>query len=154
MNGPTSVSGSDEDLSAIRPGVSDRVGGSALMLAGFFTVLLGIQTYVVVRLVAWTVLVVVTMFVVGLCSLYFGFKVTRRRGWAAVAGTASGGLTAMLGVVWLVFSLFNGLLSLLALGVVPLAAAAAGLSATRIAAGRRADAARARLEEAGLEAGY
>ena len=60
----------------------------------------------------------------------------------------------MLGLVWVVFSLLGGLLSLLAVGVIPLSAAAAGLSATRIGAGRRADAARQRLEESGLEAGY
>ena len=66
MNDTAPAPGSDEDLLAIRPATYDRVSGSALMLSGFFTALLGVQTYAVVRLVPWTILVIAIMLALGL----------------------------------------------------------------------------------------
>jgi hypothetical protein len=152
---PTGVEAEREaaDLAAIAPPLLARVAGGALALAGFFTSLLGVQTASIARFHGVWAVAIVVMFALGAATFLAGVKVARLRGWAAVLGTTSAGLTALLGAGWALFSLLSGLLSLLAFGVVPLAAVAGGLAATVIGAGLRADAARARLRDAGLEAG-
>ncbi len=143
----------DADLVAITPTVLARVAGGALALSGFFTALLGVQIASLAPFRGVWAVATALLFLLGTTSLAAGVKVARLRGWAAITGTTSAGLTALLGALFAVYCLLSGLLSLLGLGIVPLAAVAAGLGAVVIGAGLRADAARRRLRDAGLEAG-
>lgn len=143
----------DADLAAITPTLLARVAGGALALSGFFTALFGVQLASLAPFRGVWAVAIVLLFLLGATSLLAGVKVARLRGWAAITGTSSAALTALLGVPFAVYCLLSGLLSLLGLGIVPLGAVAAGLGAAVIGAGLRADAARRRLCDAGLEAG-
>jgi len=143
----------DQDLEAIKPKPMAMVAGAGLALVGAFTLLLGAQTYSVVRVTPLTVTVCVLMILLGAGSLGCGMYTARMRGWAALGGAIIGGLVFLLGGVWFLFALLNGLVSLLALAVPPAGLAAGVLSAINVGDGRKADAARSRLRESGLEAG-
>ncbi|MBN2195326.1 MAG: hypothetical protein JW751_21085 [Polyangiaceae bacterium] len=150
---PAAATSEEADLAAIAPTVLARIAGGALALAGFFTGLLGVQTATIIRFRGVGAIAVTLMLLFGVTTLICGWKVTRMRGWAAVGGTVGAGSIAVLGLVWLVFSISRGLLSLLAFGILPLSVTGAALGATVIGAGIRADAARRRLRDVGLEAG-
>ncbi|HOU91507.1 MAG TPA: hypothetical protein PLU22_10715 [Polyangiaceae bacterium] len=150
---PGAAAREDADLAAIAPTLLSRVAGGALALSGFFTALFGVQIALVAPFRGVWAVAVVLLFLLGATSLFAGVKAARLRGWAAITGAASATLTALLGAVFAPYCLLSGLLSPLGLGIVPLAAVAAGLGAVVIGAGLRADAARRRLRDAGLEAG-
>ena len=143
----------EDDIRAIMATPLSRAGGALLMLAGFFTALLGVQSLLVLRFEGLAVAVVVVQLLLGIATFGLGVGVVRVRGWAAIGGTVSAALMALCGVVYLVLALLGGLFSLLAVGVVPLAAIAALVAALNIGPGRRADAARERLRDQGLETG-
>lgn len=123
------------------------------MVGGVFTVLLGVQTALVWRVSAIVAVALVLMFGLGAVFAVSGWLVMRVRGWASLAGTIAGSTMAVFGLGWAIFALFNGLFSPLALLVVPLNAIGSLLALVRLGPGRRADAARERLRDQGLEAG-
>jgi hypothetical protein len=144
----------DMDLSAIVPTRVVRIAGGFCIAAGVFTILLGAQTYgIVSRWSAFLVLAVLVKLGLGVATAYLGTKVMRYRGWASVAATASAGCSALVAGIWFIYALVQGVLSLLAFALVPLTLTSVLLAALTIPAARRADAARGRLSEAGLEAG-
>jgi hypothetical protein len=143
----------EDDIRALLPTTGTRVAGALLLLAGFFTALLGVQTLLILRLQGLAVGIIVVELVLGPATFGFGWGVARVRGWAAVGGAVSAALMALLGAVYVVLALLSGVVSLLAMGVVPLAAVAAVLAAFAVGPGRRADAARERLRDQGLETG-
>ena len=144
----------DADIAAIVPTTLVRSAGAVSVAAGVFMLLLGAQTYSIVS--RWTVLLAlltVMMCTLGAATLYLGTRVMRFRGWASVAGSASAGASLLLAGVWFVYALLSGVLSLLALCLMPLTLLSLLLSSFSIPTARKADAARARLSEVGLEAG-
>ena len=142
------------DLEALRPTPMAKIGGGALLAVSAFVVLTGVQAWsLVVRFNAALVAFVALLLLLGVAGAICGFKVTRLRGWAGVTGTVTGGLATLVLLAWFVYAAAHGVASLLALALVPADAVATILVALTIGAGRRADAARARLREAGLEAG-
>jgi hypothetical protein len=143
----------ERDIETIQPTVLAKVAGASLIGVGAFTVILGAQTYMVVRLTLMTVPFVVLLLVSGAAAIGFGAKVVRLYGWAAVGGTIAAAVTAVVGGAWFLLALLNGMVSPLAFFVPGGAVVAAVLAGLTIPTGRRADAARERLRDAGLEAG-
>lgn len=155
MNLPTSagLSSEDADLHAITVPSSVKIGGGTLLLLGVLTLVLCLQTALAVVFNAIGTPIVVLMFAVGLASAVFGFYLTRGSGKAALSGTVLAGASFFLLAAWVAFSLFNGLLSLLAIALVPLSLLSATFCGLSIPWARRADLARERLRAQGLDLG-
>jgi hypothetical protein len=93
------------------------------------------------------------MLIAGIATVAVGFFVMKARGWAAIAGTVAVGTIVFAQSGWVVYGLANGFVSLLAFGVPPLALAATVLAGIAIPGSLRADEARRRLAEQGLNMG-
>lgn len=158
MNQQTGVGSSiadaeDADLQAVTVPSSVKVGGGTLLLLGVLTLVLCLQTSLAVRFTATSTPIVLLMFAVGLACALLGFYLTRGSGRAAVSGTVLAGVSFFLLAGWVGFSLYHGLLSLLALALLPLSLLAAIFCALAISWARRADLARERLRAQGLDLG-
>lgn len=158
MNQPTGVGIStgdaqDADLLAVTVPSSVKIGGGTLLLLGVLTLVLCLQTALAVRFNAIGTPIVLLMFAVGLGCAWLGFYLTRGSGKAAVSGTVLTGVSFFLLAGWVGFSLYNGLLSLLAIALLPLSLLALTFCALSISWARRADQARERLRAQGLDLG-
>lgn len=142
------------DLEHLTAKLPTKLGGFALAITGIFTVVLGLQTYAILAMQSWQAIVPFVMLAFGVSGVVLGWKVATLRGWASIAGTAEAGLATVVFGGWAVFSILHGLISLLALAVVPMSAIACALSAVTISAGVRADEARERLHKSGLRLGF
>jgi len=147
-------SSQDDDLEALGTTPLAKFGGGALIFSGVISGLLALQTALSVRFAGVVTIFVPLFFLLAGGLVASGVSLTRMRGWAAVAGGGFGGLGFLVSLVWLVVSFMGGLFSLLALGLVPLTVTSAALAAASIGVARRADAARARLREQGMEGGF
>jgi hypothetical protein len=144
----------DDDLDAIQPTSMSRAGGGLLAVTGGFTVVLSLQTWLlIVRVPLVIQLLAIVMTLLGPAQVYLGWKVTRLHGWAASAGAACAGAGALVSLIWAVYAFLHGVLSLLSVFLVPVSIIAAILTGVCIAQGRVADAARARLAQHGMEVG-
>jgi asparagine N-glycosylation enzyme membrane subunit Stt3 len=158
MNQQTSAPTSNEaaqdaDFLAITVPSSVKVGGGTLLLLGVLTLVLCLQTSLVVRFNAVSTPIVLLMFGIGLAAALLGFYLTRGSGKAAVSGTVLAGVSFFLIAGWVGFSLHIGLLSLLAISLLPLSLLAATFCALSVSWARRADQARERLRAQGLDLG-
>ena len=151
--GTSSGDAQDADLQAITVPSSVKVGGGSLLVLGVLTLVLCLQTSLVVRFNAISTPIVLLMFAIGLSSALLGYYLTRGSGRAAVSGTVLAGVSFFLLATWVGFSLYNGLFSLLAISLLPLSLLAATFSALSISWARRADQARERLRAQGLDLG-
>jgi len=151
--GMSGADAQDADLQAITVPSSVKVGGGTLLLLGVLTLVLCLQTALVVRFNAITTTIVLLMFTNGLACALSGFYLTRGSGKAAVSGTVLAGASFFLLAAWVGFSLYNGLLSLLAISLLPLSLLAATFGGLSISWARRADHARERLRAQGLDLG-
>lgn len=122
------------------------------MAAGLFTALQSIQLWGFV-LLGLIKLVPFLMLAAGIAAIVLGFHVMKARGWAAITGTIVVGTIVFAQSGWIVFGLAHGFVSLLAFGVPPLALAATVLAGISIPGSLRADQARRRLAEQGLNMG-
>ena len=143
----------DADLQAVTVPSSVKIGGGTLLLLGVLTLVLCLQTALAVRFNAITTPIVLLMFALGLACALLGFYLTRGSGKAAVFGTALAAGAFFLLAGWVGFSLYNGLLSLLAIALLPLSLLAATFCGLSISWSRRADLARERLRAQGLDLG-
>lgn len=146
--------GEDADLEAIRIHKGVKAAGGAALATGVFTALLGVQTIAVVA--HWTLYIGLTAFLqcgLGLASAYFGVRLMRMRGWAALAASGSLGVLVLVNLAWFVYAISQGVLSLLALGLCPLSGLSAVGAGLCIPITRKADRARDRLRDQGIEAG-
>ncbi len=144
----------DADLAAIVVPPNAKFGGGALLLLGVLTLVLCLQTVlIIVRYQAILLVVVVIMFVLGAGSALLGFQLTRGSGKAAVLGTGFAGVTFVLSGAWFVCAILSNVVSLLALLLMPIAAAALLFCAISIGWAKRADLARERLRAQGLDSG-
>lgn len=151
--GTSSEDAQDADLQAITVTSTVKVGGVSLLALGVLTLVLCLQTALAVRFDSVSTPIVLTMFSIGLACALVGFYLTRGSGKAAVSGTALSGLAFVLLTAWLIFATIHGFFSLLCLALIPLALIACFFSALTIPWTRRADAARERLREQGLDLG-
>jgi Ca2+/Na+ antiporter len=130
-----------------------KIGGGTLLLLGVLTLVLCLQTALAVRFNVIGAPIVLMMFAIGLAAALLGFYLTRGSGKAAVSGTVLAGVSFFLLAAWVGFSLYNGLLSLLAMALLPLSLLAATFCALSVGWARRADQARERLRAQGLDLG-
>jgi hypothetical protein len=151
--GTSSGDAQDADLQAITVPSSVKAGGGSLLLLGVLTLVVCLQTALVVRFNVITTPIVLLMFVLGLACALVGFYVTRGSGKAALVGTALAGAAFFLLAGWVGFALYGGLLSLLSISLLPLSLLSATFCALSISWGRRADLARGRLRAQGLDLG-
>ena len=144
----------DADLEAITVPASAKFGGGALLLLGVLTLVLCLQTVLVVaRYDSLTVPIISLMFALGAACAVLGFRITRGSGKATLTGTVFAGIDFVLTAAWFVFGIFHNLFSLLALLLLPIAVTALLFSALSIGWARRADEARERLRAQGLDSG-
>jgi asparagine N-glycosylation enzyme membrane subunit Stt3 len=143
----------DADLLAVTVPSSVKIGGGTLLLWGVLTLVLCLQTALAVRFNAITTPIVLLMFALGLTGALLGFHLTRGSGKAAVAGVVLSGVSFFLFAAWVAFSFSNGLLSLLAIALLPLSLLAATFCGLSVSWARRADQARERLRAQGLDLG-
>jgi hypothetical protein len=158
VNQPTNVGTSngdaqDADLQAITVPSSVKAGGGTLLVLGVLTLVLCLQTSLVVRFNAISTPIVLVMFACGLACAWVGYSLTRGSGKAAVSGTVLAVVSFFLLATWVGFSLYNGLLSLLSISLLPLSLLAATFSGLSISWARRADQARERLRAQGFDLG-
>lgn len=144
----------NEDIEALRAPILSRAAGAALTLTGIFTLVLGLQTWAVLYMAGWRAAVPFVMLAFGAGLVLCGWKTATLRGWAAIAGAATAAVFALAELGWDVYSISHGLVSLLAMAVVPLAGCSAILAAFAVPAGLRADKARFRLQEQGFKMGF
>ncbi len=141
----------DADLAA--PSLLVRIAGRVVLVAGVFTVLLGVQTLSNLRMVGLWMVVPPLQLLGGAAMAVCGWKLSRARGWAALAALIVSALSAVTTTLWSVVALLNGYVSLLSFMVVVGGVAGAVMAGLTIGECRRADAARARLAEQGLDMG-
>src|SRR6188768_2302009 len=135
----------DADVQAITVPSSVKVGGGTLLLLGVLTLVLCLQTSLVVRFTAISLPIVLLMFGIGLACALVGYYLTRGSGKAAVSGAVLAGVSFFLLSAWVGFSFYIGLFSLLAISLLPLSLLAGTFCALSISWARRADQARERL---------
>jgi hypothetical protein len=144
----------DDDLAAITATPLAKLAGGLLIGLGAFDAVLALQSWLLlVRAPVPALLLVLSMIAAAPVCVFLGWKVARLYGWASLAGSAAAGVTGVVALSWALFAFFNGVVALLAFALVPLSLAASVVSGLCIDAGRRADAARERLRDQGLEAG-
>jgi len=144
----------DADLAAIVVPPNAKFGGGALLLLGVLTLVLCLQTVLIIsRYEPLLVAVLVIMFVLGAGSTGLGFQVTRGSGKAAVLGTGFAAVSFVLSGAWFVYAMFNNVVSFLALLLMPVAVTAILFCALSIGWAKRADLARERLRAQGLDSG-
>lgn len=141
------------DAALASPSLLVRIAGRVALVSGVFTLLLGVQTLSNLRFAGLWAVVPVLQLVCGAGLAVSGWKLSRARGWAAISATALGALTALGTTTWTVMALLAGYVSLLSFMVVLGAVASAVMAGITIGECRRADGARARLEEQGLNLG-
>jgi hypothetical protein len=140
----------DADLEAVTPTRLSRIGGGVAIATGLYTLLLAIQTMAAIRFEGAMELIVPAMLALGAVLLVLGWFLRKFRGWAALGVAIVGGVAALLALVWFVMSFLIGLLTLMPLIVSFAATASCVLAALSVGPARRADAARARLDEQGM----
>jgi len=144
----------DADLAAIVVPPNAKFGGGALLLLGVLTLVLCLQTLLLIaRYEPLLIVVVGLMFVLGGGSAWIGFQVTRGSGKAALLGTGIAGISFVCSGAWFVYAMFNNVVSLLALLLMPIAVTALLFCALSIGWAKRADLARERLRAQGLDSG-
>jgi len=151
--GNTNADAQDADLQAVTVPSSVKIGGGTLLLWGVLTLVLCLQTALAVRFDAITTPIVLLMFALGVTGALLGFQLTRGSGKAAVSGVVLTGVSFFLFAAWIAFSFYGGLLSLLALALLPLSLLAATFCGLSVSWARRADQARERLRAQGLDLG-
>jgi hypothetical protein len=130
-----------------------KLGGSASMVAGIFTVGLAVQTASLFQMRGILPGVFGGMAVLGTTSVIAGWGTTRGRSTSAIVAAAATGLIATLGAVWAFVGLFSGLVSPLSFLIIPLGTIAAVFSALSIGPARRVTIARANLRAQGFDFG-
>ncbi len=150
---PTDTAQADAEISAAAPPLVAVVAGRIVLMLGVFTVLYGVQSLTNLRFLSWHWLLPALLVPVGLASAAVGWKLSRARGWAAIAGFVLAALTALLTAAFTLLALSWGYFSLLSVMVGLAAIVGALLAALSIAACQRTDRARAALAHQGFELG-
>lgn len=144
----------DHDFEALGLSPQVRLAALSMSVAGFLCLLLGLQTNSILRsgVLYWTA--VPLMALLGATMLVCAVQLARMRGWASRVGMLTGGLTAILALAWLVLISMSSVFSVMAVVMIPASAVACLLVRGTRSATQAADSARARLEAAGLDAGF
>lgn len=143
----------DVDFEALRAPRRVKVAALTAVLAGFFTILLGIQSQSIIRFEGVWALIITTKLLLGGALLLSGVQLFKLRSFGLWGTVFSGALTSVLGLAWLVFSFANLFFSLMPVVVVPTAASAFVLAIGCRADVARADETRVKMEEGGMDLG-
>lgn len=144
----------DQDFDALRMSPRVRAAAMSIGAAGFLCLLLALQTNSMLRGGGLYWMTVPVMLLLGVAMVLCAVQLSRMRGWASQVGMSVAGVAALLSLVWLVFIVMNSIFSFMAVLVIPATVTASLLVRGTRQATKAADAARARLETAGLDAGF
>lgn len=140
-------------LALLNPSVLVVAAAGTTCAAGLFTAGSGLQILDLIFYDPWLRPTPHAMIVIGVLSLVFALQLYRLRTWAAFAAAVGDVVIAIGMTAWLIFSLANGVVSLIALLAPPTAAAGAILALLSIGNCRRATRARRELSDSGIELG-
>lgn len=141
-----------DDISLTEPTALVKAGAFLAMATGLILTLVGLQLLLTVTLVGPVLERIPLLLVLGgPATISLGWKTFKTRGWASVGALAITSVIALGMGYWVLFTASAGYFSLLALVLPPLAVVAAVFSGLAIGPCRRADAARMRLQEAGID---
>jgi hypothetical protein len=143
----------DTDLDAIVIPSSVKLAGGIMIGAGLCAAITGLQALLFFRLPGIGQLMGPLALVLGGGCVTSGWGVVRGRSRSAVAGLVVTSLTCALAVAWIGLALYYGVLSLIAVAVLPLSAVAIFLVTLAFRQLKKIDAARDRLRAQGLDAG-
>ena len=105
------------------------------------------------RVTVLTAAIMALMLLHGVACAVLGFRITRARSGAAIAGTFVAGFTTVVSGAWFAYSWLYEIVIALAAALVPIALLALALCALAIDGARHTDRARARLRKQGLDVG-
>ena len=144
-----------DDIALTQPTGMVKAAAILVVVSGLIAALVGIQLLVSVTIVHRLLrLVPYALLVAGFGAGFLGWKTMKTRGWAAIGSAAIGGLLTLGMGYWVLLSTAAGFISLLALLLPPLALIATVFAGLAIGPCRRADAARRRLAEAGVDMSF
>lgn len=145
----------DDEMDALQPTWKIRVAWMALAASGFLTILSAGQLLMAVSFVDPILKAVpFTMIGTGAVALVTGAKLGRMRNWAAIGGVILGGLITVGMLTWVLFAGSRGMFSLLQLTVPAVSGGATAFCIMTLGPCRRAEEARQRLAETGIDARF
>ncbi|MDY0001486.1 MAG: hypothetical protein RBU30_09350 [Polyangia bacterium] len=140
-----------DDITSTEPTALVKAGAILTETTGVITALVGLQLLVTTVLPSSLELVPFLLLGMGFAAMFFGWKTMRTRGWGAIGAAVVCGLVALGMGYWVLLTASAGFFSLLALILPPLAVVSAVFAGLAVGHCRRADRARARLGEAGID---
>jgi hypothetical protein len=140
-------------LDALAIPSSVKLAGAFLIGAGVTLGVTGLQALLFFVMRGPYQLVGPVALVLGGGCVFFGWGVVRARARAALGGIGLGAASSLFGAAWVILALMNGVLSAIALAVVPLAGLATLLIVVGLKDIKRIDLARERLRAQGLDTG-
>lgn len=143
-----------DDITRTEPTALVKAGAILTVITGLITALVGLQLLVTVDLASSLALVPYLLLGAGPAAMFFGWKTLRTQGYGAIGATAITCLLALGMGYWVLLTASAGYFSLLALALPPLAVVAAVFAGISVGHCRRADAARERLREAGIDMAF
>lgn len=143
----------DDDIQSAQPPTVVKAGGGIALAAGALALLVAVQTISGFHVSSGYKVYLLLVAVTGAATATCGLATMRARVWGAIGGTVSSSLLFLATSLWLVLSMFGGLVSLFALGAPFASLCAIVLSAISIGPSKRATEARTRLMESGLDLG-
>jgi hypothetical protein len=143
----------DADYEALAVPRIAKFGGGALLFLGVMTLVLCLQTLLMLRMTLFTTPIMALMLLLGVGCAVLGFRITRADGKAAIGGTFIAAFTSLLSGAWFAYCWLYDIVTALAAALVPIALLALVLCALSIDGARQADRARARLRQQGLDLG-
>ncbi len=143
----------DEDVQAAAPSTLVRIAGRAATLTGVFTVVLGFQTLANIRLVGIFAVAPFAQLLFGVALAVAGWKLSRGRGWAAIASAVLAALTVLATLGFSITALLGGYVSLMPVFVIFSGVVSAVMAGIGIGECLRGDKARERLAAQGLDMG-
>lgn len=147
------INDGDDDVQAAAPSTLVRIAGRVCTAAGVFTVVLGLQTLVNVRLIGVFAVAPFAQLLFGVALAVGGWMLSRGRGWAAIASTVLAALTVLATLAFAVTALVGGYVTFMPVFVIIGGVAGAVMAGLSIGECLRADRARERLQAQGLDLG-
>ncbi len=149
---PAAQNPHEDDIALTQPTGMVKAGAILTLSSGGLTALVGLQLLVAVTLVGSVLkLVPYLLLAAGVATMFLGLKTLRTRGWGAIGATVACGLITLGMGYWVLLAAASGFFSLLALLLPPLALVSTVFAGLAVGPCLRADAARLRLSEAGVE---
>lgn len=144
-----------DDIGLTTPTALVKAGAILTLVTGLIAALVGLQLLLTVTFYGGFIANVPYLLLGGGgATMFLGLKTYRTRGFGAIGATATDALLALGMGYWVLFTASAGYFSLLALVLPPLAVVAAVFAGLSIGPCQRAEAARARLREAGIEMSF